>query len=65
MRPEATELCESKTIVRCNGIGEKIDGRKQVRFLLRELGFSLKVGSIGQEGGVEGDENFWVELLKS
>lgn len=36
-----------------------------MRFLLCELGFGLQIGSIGQEGGIEGDENFWVELLMS
>jgi hypothetical protein len=62
VRREVVDFCERETIVGRNGVGEEINGRKQVRFLLCELAFSLQVGSIGDERGVESNENFWVEL---
>ena len=63
MRCEAVQLCEGETIVGRNCVGEEIDGRQQVGFLLRELAFGLQVDSIGQERRVEGNENFWIKLL--
>jgi hypothetical protein len=40
------ELCEGETIVGRNGVGENIDGGKDVGFLLCKLAFGLEVGSI-------------------
>lgn len=64
MRGEPLDFGHRHLIVRRNSRREQVHGRENVVLFSRARFLGLKLGGIFDEFGLEGDEDFGIELVK-